>query len=206
MNRRSRAGSSHCSNVGGGAVKTDGPGLKEKEQSVLPKGLVRRHADPRGVTLVELTMVMLIMGILVALSIPRLGRLTGRNLRVSCRRLSGTAKYLFHRATVGRTIYRLNYDLKANEYWVTFRDENLEFVSDTAVLSRRVRLPEDVSFEDIVIVGRGKFTEGDVKTHFFPKGWVEETLVHLKDARGRQASIHILPLSARIRIYDEYVE
>jgi hypothetical protein len=28
----------------------------------------------------------------------------------------------------------------------------------------------------------------------------------LRDSRGRQTSIHILPLSARVIIYDEYVE
>jgi len=159
-----------------------------------------------GFTLVELTIVILIFGILLALSIPRLGHLTGHNLKVGCRRLSGTATYLFHRATVGRTIYRLNFDLKANEYWVTYQDESLEFVEDPSTLARKVKLPRDVSLVDVVIPGRGTFREGEVQTHFFPKGWVEETLVHLKDARGRQASIHILPLSARVRIYDNYVE
>lgn len=170
------------------------------------RGLIRRNITITGFTLIEITLVILIMGILLALSIPRLGSLTGHNLKVSCRRLSATAKHLFHRSTVKRTIYRLNYDLKRNEYWITYRDETLEFVGDSSPLSRRVRLPKDVYFEDITIVGRGKFFEGEVQTHFFPKGWVDETLVHLKDARGRQASIHILPLSARTKIYDKYVE
>lgn len=159
-----------------------------------------------GFTLLELTLVILIIGIFLTLSVPRLGHLTGQNLSVSCRRLSGTVKYLFHRATIKRTIYRLNYDLKTNEYWITYRDENLEFVTDSSLLTRRVKLPRDVSFEGIFIKGKGNFTEGEVKTHFFPKGWAEETLVHLKDARGRQASIHILPLSARVKIYEKYVE
>jgi general secretion pathway protein H len=178
-----------------------------RPQGVVASGvLIRKNVNVKAFTLVEITIVILIMGILLALSVPRLGSLTGHNLRVSCRRLSGTARFLFHRATVRRTIYRLNFDLKANEYWITYQDEDLEFVTDSSTLARKVRLPKDVTFEDIVIIGRGKFDVGDVKTHFFPKGWVEETLVHLKDARGRQASIHILPLSARVKIFDEYVE
>lgn len=151
-------------------------------------------------------MVLLIVAILLAFSIPRLGNLTEYNLRVACRRLAGTAKYLFHRSTVKRTIYRLNFDLKGNEYWVTFQNENLEFVSDSSSLARRVRLPRGISFEDVVIPGRGRFSGEEVRTHFFPKGWVEETFIHLRDSRGRQATVHILPLSASVRIDDRYVE
>jgi len=160
----------------------------------------------KGFTLLELSMVILILGILLAFTIPRLGHLTEYNLNVSCRRLSGAVKYLFHQSTVHRTIYRLNYDLKANEYWITYRDENLEFVRDASVLARKVKLPKNVSFDDVVIMGKGKFTEGQIQTHFFPKGWLDETLIHLKDSKGRQASIHILPLSARAKIYNRYVD
>jgi general secretion pathway protein H len=169
---------------------------------------VRQNAHPRGFTLIELTIVIVIVGVFLVLSVPRLGQITDRNLKVGSRRLSVTAKYLFNRATVKRTIYRLNYDLRANEYWVTYQNEGLEFVSDDTNLTRRVKLPDGVIFEDVQVPGRGKFVEEeeDVYTHFFPKGWVEETLVHLRDSRGRQTSIHILPLSARVIIYDEYVD
>ena len=182
------------------------PASSGRQGTVSPEGHAKPRMSTRGFTLLELTVVMLIAGILLAFSIPRLGPLTGRDLNVSCRRLSATVKYLLHRATVRRTIYRLTYDLKDNTYWVTYRNEDLEFVSDSSVLSRKVTLPREVSFEDIVIVGKGKFTEGEVQTHFFPKGWVDETLVHLKDKRGHQASVHILPLSARTKIYERYVE
>lgn len=191
--------SSHCRRL-------TGPTWWQAPLAMRVWGQARQQTPMAGFTLIELTMVILIMGILLAFSIPKLGHLTGHNLNLSCRRLSSTVKYLLHRATVKRTIYRLNYDLKTNEYWVTYRDENLEFVADPSGPGRRVKLPREVSFEDIVLVGRGTFAEGEVQTHFFPKGWVDETLVHLKDARGHQASVHILPLSARTKIYGEYVE
>jgi general secretion pathway protein H len=203
--RHQRLSGDRCTLKGYGG-DSQGPALPRYEEEGRPQGHLQGNPTIRGFTLIELTMVILIIGILLAFSIPRVGHLTGRNLNIGCRRLSGTVKYLFHRATVTRTIYRLNYDIKANQYWVTYRNENLEFVKDSSTLTRKTRLPKDVSFEDIVIIGRGKFQEGEIQTHFFPKGWVEETLVHLRDARGRQASVHILPLSARIRIYEEYVE
>jgi general secretion pathway protein H len=184
----------------------DGHGSGGPKIGAASAGFIRTINSTKAFTLLEITLVILIFGILLALSVPRLSYLTAHDLSVSSRRLSGTVRYLFHRATLKRTIYRLTFDLKANEYWVTYRNEDLEFVADSSPLTRKVKLPRDVSFEDIVIVGKGKFKEGEIKTHFFPKGWVEETLVHLRDTGGRQTSVHILPLSGRVEIYEDYVE
>ncbi|NIS68431.1 MAG: prepilin-type N-terminal cleavage/methylation domain-containing protein, partial [Proteobacteria bacterium] len=109
----------HLSAVG--QVDPDGHGFSIHRISVFFTNLVRKTSPDSGFTLLELTVVLLILGILLALSIPRLGYLTGQNLSVTSRRISGTVRYLFHQSTLNRTIYRLNYDLKKNEYWVTYR-------------------------------------------------------------------------------------
>ena len=104
----------------------------------------RLNLRREGFTLLELAMVVLIMGIVMAFAIPRLGSLTDHNLTVSCRRLSGTVRYLMHRSTVHRTIYRLNCDFKTNDYWITYREKNLEFVEDPSVLAQRIKLPSQL--------------------------------------------------------------
>jgi prepilin-type N-terminal cleavage/methylation domain-containing protein len=72
------------------ALDSNGPGLGGAETRIRLRNLIQRNPSIGGFTLVELTIVVLILTILLAVSIPRLGHLTGHNLKVGCRRLSGT--------------------------------------------------------------------------------------------------------------------
>ncbi len=163
-------------------------------------------ATESGVTLIELSAVLLVLAVLLAFLTPTFRDLTEYHIKSSSRRLASTIKYLFDEAAIRHTYYRLHYDLKKEEYWVSSLDEGKEFKEDPSVLSSRVRLPGRIYFEDIVTQGRGKVYDGETFTQFFPQGWVEETIIHLADERGRHYSLLIMPLTGKVRIYDRYVE
>ena len=166
----------------------------------------RGKAAESGVTLIELSAVLLILAVLLVFLTPKIRDLTEYHLKSTSRRLASTIKYLFDEAAIRHTYYRLNYDLKKGEYWVASLDEGKEFKEDSSVLSSRVRLPSSIQFEDVVTQSRGKVFEGQAFTQFFPQGWVEETIIHLKDKRGRHYSLLIMPLTGKVRVYDRYVE
>ena len=160
----------------------------------------------RGFTLIEVSVFLLIVAVLLAFVTPRFRALTEYELKSSSRRLAGTIRYLFNEAVIRHNHYRLNYDLKKDEYWVTYLDEAKEFKEDPSILSSRVRLPGTIHFEDIVTQHRGKVYEGETFTQFFPNGWAEETIIHLGDTRERHYSLLVMPLTGKVRIYDRYVE
>jgi len=166
----------------------------------------RGNGTETGLTLIELSAVLLILAVLLTFLTPKLRDLTEYHIKSSSRRLASTIKYLFNEAAIRHTYYRLNYDLKRGEYWVTYLDEGKEFKEDPSVLSSRVRLPGSIHFEDIVTQHRGKVYDGEAFTQFFPNGWVEETIIHLGDKRGRHYSLLVMPLTGKVRIYDRYVE
>ncbi|UCD72361.1 MAG: prepilin-type N-terminal cleavage/methylation domain-containing protein [Syntrophobacterales bacterium] len=166
----------------------------------------RGNGIEKGFTLIELSVVLLILAVLLAFLTPKFRDLTEYDIKSSSRRLAGTIRHLFDKAAIRHTYYRLNYDLKKDEYWVTYLDESKEFKEDSAVLSSRVRLPGNIHFEDIVTQGRGKVYDGETFTQFFPHGWVEETIIHLGDKRERHYSLLVMPLTGRVRIYDRYIE
>jgi general secretion pathway protein H len=166
----------------------------------------RVDSAERGFTLIEVSVFLLIVAVLLAFVTPRFRALTEYELKSSSRRLAGTIRYLFNQAAIRHTHYRLNYDLKKEEYWVTYLDEAREFKEDPSTLSSRVRLPGTIHFEDIVTQRRGKVYEGETFTQFFPNGWVEETIIHLGDARERHYSLLVMPLTGKVRIYDRYID
>ncbi|MFQ6079604.1 MAG: Tfp pilus assembly protein FimT/FimU [Thermodesulfobacteriota bacterium] len=166
----------------------------------------RARDREKGFTLIELSVVLLVLAVLLAFVIPRFRDLTEYEIKSSSRRLAGTIKYLFNEAAIRHVHYRLNYDLKKGEYWVTYPDEEKEFKEDPSILSSRVRLPTNIHFEDIVTQHQGKVYEGETFTQFFPIGWVEETIIHLGDTRERHYSLLVMPLTGKVRIYGRYVE
>lgn len=166
----------------------------------------RVDAVERGFTLIELSVVLLIVAVFLTFLTPQFRELTEYDIKSSSRRLAGTIRYLFNEAAIRHKHYRLNYDLKKDKYWVTYLDDAREFKEDPSILSSSVRLPGNIHFEDIMTQHRGKVYEGKTFTQFFPNGWVEETIIHLGDTRERHYSLLVMPLTGKVRIYDRYVD
>jgi prepilin-type N-terminal cleavage/methylation domain-containing protein len=69
-----------------------------------------------GFTLIELSLVLLIIGVLLSLAVPRLGLLTEARLDAAADRLGSTLAYLHEEAALRGRIYRVRFDLD-RESW-----------------------------------------------------------------------------------------
>jgi len=160
-----------------------------------------------GFTLVELTVVIMLIGIILLVTYPRFeGSFFASNIKLASRRLAAAVRYTQSRAANQRKECRINYDLDHNTYWVSIRGNDGDFVADASPLSRDHKLPEGVIFEDIISPRDGKVQEGQTFTLFLPKGMVDRSQIHLKDETGRRFTLIILPLTAEVRFFDTYVE
>jgi len=169
----------------------------------------RQRTGSAGFTLLELSIVILILAIAASFVIPRLRDAQSTALAASAARLATTARLLYEEAAFRRTPMRLNLDLDKQVYWVTvFRDDldTPEFVPDTAMLTRPVALPDAVAFADVVLPALGTVTEGVVFAQFFPEGYADALLVHLMNRRNEYATMAIEPLTGRTRVGDGYID
>jgi general secretion pathway protein H len=169
-----------------------------------------QHPTPSdGFTLLELTVVLFVIGLLVAVLVPRFGDLSGARLESSARRLATLVRYLNGEAAFRSQLYRLNYDLDRQIYWVTVltasRDAT-EFLPDSSPLARPVQLPAHVAFADVRVPNAGRVSTGRVYTHFYPQGYTDPTIIHLRDQRSRIITVMIPPLPAEVRVQEGYVE
>lgn len=155
-----------------------------------------------GFTLLELSLVLLIMAVVLALVIPRLRDPGRTQLLAQSHRLVMTFRFLRSEAVLNGYTYRLNYDLDQQRYWVTVADQSADlaqFARDTGPLARGFRFENPVGMTDIVLPTLvGKVAQGQIYTVFYPDGSVDPTIIHL--ATPREAyTLYLDPMSQRLK-------
>jgi prepilin-type N-terminal cleavage/methylation domain-containing protein len=164
-----------------------------------------RRSRERGFTLIELSIVILILAIVARFAIPKIRSITGAELGATTRRLAQTTHYLYEEAALSGATYTLYLDLDRQEYWVERADPLTgESVEDADLLARRVRLPPDVRIADVGVPGAASRSAGVVPTRFFPEGYADGSVIHLRDSEGHAYTLQIDPLRGRGEVYEGY--
>ena len=161
-----------------------------------------------GFTLLELSVVLLILGIAVSFLAPRLRDPEGMALSTSASRLATTARYLYDEAAYRRLPMRLNLDLDHQTYFVTELGgdpDQPEFVPTRSPLAKPVTLPDAIAFRDVVLPAVGTVSEGLVFAQFSPEGWADPLVVHLRSRAGADVTMAIEPLTGRTRVAEGYI-
>ncbi|HEY2386632.1 MAG TPA: prepilin-type N-terminal cleavage/methylation domain-containing protein [Candidatus Binatia bacterium] len=162
-----------------------------------------------GFTLLELSIVLLVVAIAASFLIPRLRNVDSAALGSAASRLATTSRYLYEEAAFRRRPMRLNLDLDKHAYWVTVLNDDPddpEFVVEDSPIARPVALPGTVAFADVTLPAVGMVHEGVVFAQFFPEGYADPLVVHLTNARHEYATLAIEPLTGRTRVADAYVQ
>jgi len=168
-----------------------------------------RPDETSGFTLLELSIVLLIIAIAAGFVIPRLRNADSAALVSSATRLATTARYLYEEAAFRQRPMRLNLDLDKHAYWVTVLSDDPddpEFVVEDGPLSRPSALAGSVAFADVVLPALGMVHEGLVFAQFLPEGYADPLVVHLTNIRHEFATVAIEPLTGRTRVAAAYVE
>ena len=167
-----------------------------------------------GFTLVELTLVILVIGIVGALVLPRFGGLLDRqHTRRTVNVLRGMVRQLHAKAALTKRIYRLTFDLEGQRVTVCYLGsasptESGE-ASCVAESSREMRgyvMPTGVQLLDVVLSSGKKVREGAAMTHFHPTGLAEPSVVHLRTPDDAHITLFIEALAGRVKVVHGYAE
>ncbi len=110
------------------------------------KQLNIRLCNQRGFTLIELTLVVLLLGLLANLSLPLISGFETNRMKAAARRISGTVKYLYNEAIMTGREQRLIFDISQKTYRTIEIADNGELLENTGP-GRLFRLPETVSLK-----------------------------------------------------------
>ena len=165
-----------------------------------------RIPQSNGFTLIELTIVIVILGVMLALIIPRLGELGEANLKRSARHLTGMIRYLHDEAQATKYVFRLRFDVTEGRYWVEkmtlLNDKTVEFKRFSSEMAAEGTLAGQTTFRDVKVASH----PDDPFIEFSPEGWVEPASIHLRDGEKREFTLKVNPLTGDTELREGYGE
>lgn len=162
-----------------------------------------------GFTLIEFMVVMFIMSIFLAYSVPMISRNSDVNINRSARKLAGVITGVKYESVFKKKNLRIMYDFDEMNYSI----KEIAMTGDGLVQSDYgsegesvYELDEGVRFKDIDTAYGGKLDYGSTYTHFFDSGMVERTLIHLVSDSDAEKTLVVNVLTGEVDIFDEYYE
>ena len=167
-------------------------------------------APPRraaGFTLLEVVLVVLIIGVVLAVAFPKFRNIGGGDLKLEARTLIGRVQGLYGEAAFTRRPHRLVLDLDEERYSAEVMNPgtNAYVPVDTSFMPP-IQLPSGIELKDVTTARAGKREEGKAEIRFDPMGEVEFATIHLEDRNGDVLTLEVNPLTGRVAVKEGYVE
>ncbi|MBI5637972.1 MAG: prepilin-type N-terminal cleavage/methylation domain-containing protein [Nitrospinae bacterium] len=160
-----------------------------------------RHPERGGgFTLVELLVVMFIISLFTAFTLPRLADIGELRLNGAARHLGRTITYLYAEAVSSRKVVRLYVDMDKGKYYPATMNSKGEFEKTSFPLFTSGSLGAGLEVKSFVTVFSGAFGGNMAYLHLMPEGFAEKTVIVLGDESGRLVSLIVDPLTGGVRV------
>lgn len=157
----------------------------------------------RGYTLIELSLIILLIGVILVFALPKLDNLGDTKLRTAARQLAGIIQSTYDESVLKKTPRQIVFDIANRTFsFSEISDEESSVISDSA---KETSLPDRVYIKDIVMEAEGEITEGKVSIRFYPDGYVDKNTIHLSDGK-KDYTLVTAPLTGKVRISEGYIE
>jgi len=158
-----------------------------------------------GFTLVEVAVVVVLIGLLLAMVVPRLPGVGADRLETSAQHIATLVRHLYNEAALTGQEHRLRIDLGENRLGGLRLEDDGELVALTGA-GRGGGLPASIRLLDVEPTAGGKRTSGAIDVRFQAIGWLDETVIHLADDDGRMLTLHLQSLTGLTDVADGYRE
>ena len=156
-----------------------------------------------GFTLIEMTLVLLLIGLVVALVIPNLVMVG--SLSAASRQLSGLARTAAVSAVTQKQIHRITFNTSDNSCWVSVMKHNQEIASNDPDITGLYSLPTGISYQDVRALGHGRNSSGRPYVQFYPSGRADGAIIDITDGTDA-VTLDINPITAHVRVRDSVRE
>jgi type II secretory pathway pseudopilin PulG len=166
--------------------------------------LATQHSN--GFTLIELTVIIVILGVMLTLIIPRLGELGEANLKRSARHLTGMIRFLRDESQARKAVYHLRFDIQGGHYWAEVWTQMSDHAVEFKRVSSEIASEGSLSGQTLFFGVRAGSHPDEPYIQFTPDGWVEKTFIYLKDGNDKIFTLIVNPLTGGTELREGQVE
>ncbi|MFQ5509116.1 MAG: Tfp pilus assembly protein FimT/FimU [Leptospirillia bacterium] len=160
----------------------------------------RRSGRAGGFTLIEVTLVLFVIGIMMAVAFPKFRNISGGDIKGEARTLIGQVQGLYGEATFTRRAHRLVFDLDGGRYWGEVKVGD-KFQSVARTFLKPHAMPRNVSLRDVTTPRDGKRSDGTTYAYFHPLGRVDFTTIHLETEDGDDVlTLELNPINGKVKV------
>jgi prepilin-type N-terminal cleavage/methylation domain-containing protein len=159
----------------------------------------------RGFTLIELMVVMLLISIVLAITLPKFG---GGAFQDPVKKLSrwmiNTVKTLRSAAIQQQKTQGLVIDLSNRRMWLV--NDAMDEAMQAAASNKALTLPDAIRYMDVQFPQQERMTTGTTEVRFYPAGYSDQVLIHLETEDDEKVTYLVEPLLPKVKIFDEWIE
>jgi prepilin-type N-terminal cleavage/methylation domain-containing protein len=159
--------------------------------------------SPGGFTLLEIVIVVSVLALFIGLTVPRLPDVAGMRIYRNARKVSLMLQLARTRAVSLRRYYSVDVDLDTSAVSVSYFGPEGTYIPDDEV--RQLILREGY-VADVVNSSEGKVLEGIGRVRISPRGFIQPSLIHIKDEQERIVTVIPSPVSGRVQIQEGYTD
>ncbi|MBI5179344.1 MAG: type II secretion system protein [Nitrospinae bacterium] len=152
-----------------------------------------------GFTLTEVIVVVFIISLFAAFTIPRLADVGELKLNRTAAHIGRTITYLYSEAVAHHQVVRLTFDLASGKYYPASLSAKGEFEPTRFPLFASGKISEGITVKRFVTMFGGSFSGTQAYVHLLPEGFAEKALIILDDGHGRTVSLLVDPLTGRVK-------
>ena len=186
----------------------------------------RHRARTRGLTLLELMVVIGVVVMLSGLGITGLSRLSSVQLRTQTNRIAAAVRHAYNRSVAEGLYMRMVFDMEADRYWVEASstaafipvepreedstDDSAKDGEDTdgepkskaqfRKVIKEVTMQRGIQIEGVLTSGQDDvFESGRAMIYFFPNGFVEPSMIYTSDGEETFFTLVVNPMTGHVK-------
>ncbi len=188
-----------------------------------------RHLNSRGLTLLELMVVIGVVVMLAGLAISGLSRLSSVQLRTQTNKIAAAIRHTYNRSVAEGMYMRMVFDMEADRYWVEASpiaafiplEKRVEDTADDSSGSnedededesgtkpkarfqrviKEVTMQRGIQIEGVLTSGQDDvFESGRAQIYFFPNGFVEPSMIYTSDGEENFFTLILNPMTGHVK-------